>query len=182
MGTVIRNFLPWLCAAALLAAAPAAVPRTYKWVDENGTTNYSETKPAGRKAEELSVGTQPRLEAAGGEDCSSLTCRAARLESARANKERDEQRRRDAAAKAVAAYPVFPTPVKETDDEKIARLVAECKSSRGSNCDSDEEKRRMLLQNVELTHAERRALRGLSPARQRRVLIQRIPKQYRDIE
>ncbi len=40
----------------------------------------------------------------------------------------------------------------------------------------------MLLQNVELTHAERRALRGLSPAQQRRVLNQRIPKRYRDVD
>ncbi len=87
--------------------------------------------------------------------------------------------KRDAAVKAAAAQPVFPTHVKETDDEKIARLVAECKRSRGSKCDSDEEKRRMLLQNVELTHAERRALRGLSPAQQRRALDQRIPKRYR---
>lgn len=182
MGSVIRKFIPWLCAAALLAAAPAAAPRTYKWVDENGTTHYSEIRPRDRHAEELSLGAQPRLEAAQGEDCSSLTCRAARLEAERANEERVQQRQRDAAAKAVAAYPVFPTPVKETDDEKIARLVAECKRSRGSNCDSDEEKRRMLLQNVELTHAERRALRGLSPAQQKRVLNQRIPKRYRDIE
>ena len=178
----MRKLIPWLCAAVLVAVAPAAAPQTYKWVDEDGITHYSQTRPTDRKAEELSLGTRPRLEAAEGEDCSSLTCRAARLESERANKQRAAQRRRDAAAKAAAAYPVFPTPVKETDDEKIARLVAECKSSRGSNCDSDEEKRRMLLQNVELTQAERRALRGLSPAQQRRVLNQRIPKQYRDVE
>ena len=166
----------------LLIAAPAAAPRTYKWVDDDGITHYSQTRPADRDAEELSLRTQPRFEAAEGEDCSSLICRAARLESERANEERAEQQKRDAAAKVTAAYPVSPTPVKETDDEKIARLVAECKRSRGSKCDSDEEKRRMLLQNVELTHAERRALRGLSPAQQRRVLNQRIPKQYREIE
>ncbi len=171
--------MPWLCAVGLLTAAPAAAPRTYKWVDENGTTHYSETRPTDRKAEQLSLGIQPRFEAAEGEDCSSLICRAARLESARAKQARAEQQKREAAAKA-AAYPVFPTPVKETDDEKLARLVAVCKRSRGSDCDSDEEKRRMLLQNVELTQAERRALRGLSPAEQRRVLNQRIPKQYRN--
>jgi hypothetical protein len=119
------------------------------------------------------------VEAVDGDDCSSLVCRAERLESERKQQERAEQEKRDAAAKAAAAQPVFPTHVKETDDEKIARLVAECKRSRGSKCDSDEEKRRMLLQNVELTHAERRALRGLSPAQQRRALDQRIPKRYR---
>jgi Domain of unknown function (DUF4124) len=182
MGAAIQKFLPWLCAAALLAAARVAVPQAYKWVDENGITHYSQTRPMGRQAEQLSMGTPPRLEATEGERCSSLICRAARLDAARAIKERAERQQRDAAAKAAAAYPVFPTPVKETDDEKIARLVAECKRSRGSKCDSDEEKRRMLLQNVELTQAERRALRGLSPARQRRVLKQRIPKQYRDVE
>jgi len=181
-GIVIRKFIPWLCAAVLLAAAPAAAPRTYKWVDEDGITHYSQTRPTDRQAEELSLGTWPSFEATEGDDCSSLTCRAARLESARAEKERAGQQKRDAAAKAAAAHPVFPTPVKETDDEKISRLVAECKRSRGSNCDSDEEKRRMLLQNVELTQQERRALRGFSPAVQRRILLQRIPKQYRNIE
>ncbi|GMQ75682.1 MAG: hypothetical protein BMS9Abin01_0937 [Gammaproteobacteria bacterium] len=182
MGTVIRKFIAWLFAAALLAAAPMAAPRTYKWVDEDGITHYSQTRPTDRQAEDLSLGTRPSFEATEGDDCSSLTCRAARLESARAERERAAQQKRDAAAKAAAAYPVFPTPVTETDDEKIARLVAECQRSRGSKCDSDEEKRRMLLQNVELTQQERRALRGLSPAVQRRVLLQRIPKQYRNIE
>ncbi len=40
----------------------------------------------------------------------------------------------------------------------------------------------MLLQNIELSHAERRALRGFSPAVQRRILLQRIPRQYREID
>ncbi len=174
--------MPWLCAAAFLAAAPAAAPRTYKWVDENGTTHYSETRPTDRKAEEFFLEYQPKFETTEGDGCSSLICRAARVESERAKQARAKQRKRDAAAKAAATYPVFRASVKETDDEKIARLVAGCKRSRGSDCDSDEEKRRMLLHNVELTHAERRALRGLSPAQQRRVLNQRIPKRYRTIE
>jgi len=179
IGTVIGKFTPWLGAAALLVAAPGAAPQTYKWVDESGITHYSQTRPTDRKAERLSLGTQPGPGAA---DCSSLVCRAARLESERLKKARVEQQKRDAAAKAAAAYPVFPTRVKETDDEKIARLVAECKNSRGSRCDSDEEVRRMLLQNVELTQAERRALRGLSPARQRQALSRRIPEKYRNLE
>ncbi len=181
-GRLLRKLIPWFCCTALLLAAPAAPSRTYKWVDENGLTHYSETRPAGQEAEELSSGSRPSAGAADGDDCSSLICRAARLESERKQQERAEQEKRDAAAKAAAATPVFPTPVKETDDEKIARLVAECKQSRGSKCDSDQEKRRMLLQNVDLTHAERRALRGLSPAQQRRVLNQRIPKRYRNID
>ena len=85
----------------------------------------------------------------------------------REDRERAAQKRLDDAAKAAASYPVFPTPVKETDDEKIARLVAECKARRGSKCDSHEEKRRMLLQNVDLTHEERRALRGFFASRTR---------------
>lgn len=182
VGTKFRNFIPWLCAAALLVAAPGPAARTFKWVDENGITHYSETRPSDRKAEELSLRSRSRSAAPEGEDCSSLACRAERLESERKRQERTEQKKRDAGAKAAAAYPVFPTPVEETDDEKIARLVAECKRSRGSKCDSDEEKRRMLLQHVELTHAERRALRRLSPARQRRALNRRIPKQYRNID
>ncbi len=182
LATLLRKFIPWFCCTALLSAAPNLASRTYKWVDENGVTHYSQTRPAGRQAEELSSGSRPPVEAADGDDCSSLVCRAARLESQRKQQERAEQEKRDAAAKAAAAYPVLPTPVKETDDEKIARLVAACKRSRGSKCDSDEEKRRMLLQNVELTQAERRALRGLSPAQQRRALNQRIPERYRNID
>ena len=182
LGMLFRNFTPWFCCAALLVAAPAVESRTYKWVDESGVTHYSETRPADQEAEELFSGSRPSVEAADSNDCSSLICRAERLESERKQQERAEQEKRDAGVKAAAAYPVFPTPVAETDDEKIARLVAECKRSRGSNCDSDEEKRRMLLQNVELTHAERRALRGLSPAQQRRVLNQRIPKRYRHVD
>ena len=168
--------------AVLLVAAPGAVARTYKWVDENGTTHYSDSKPFGRGAEELSVAAGAGPGAVDGDGCESLTCRVTRVELARIQRQRAVRQRRDAAAKATVAYPIFPTRVKETDDEKIMRLVTECKRSRGSNCDSDEEKRRMLLQNVDLTHQERGALRGLSPAVQRRVLLQRIPKQYRHIE
>jgi hypothetical protein len=169
--------------AALLAAAPIAVPRTYKWVDDEGTTHYSQVKPPNRDAEELSLKSAWTSALANDDsDCTSLGCRAARLESERQERERSAQEQRHQAARAAAAYPVFPTPVKETDDEKIARLVAACESSRGSKCDSDAEKRRMLLHNVELSHAERRALRALSPARQRRALLQRIPKQYRNVD
>ena len=180
-GIKFRFLLPVL-GAALLATAPAATSRTYKWVDENGTTHYSETKPAHRQAEELTFERRwlPAIE--NGEACNTVICRAARLDAKREAQERAAQDKRDQAAKAAAAYPVFPTLVKETDEEKIARLVAECKRSRGSKCDSDAEKRRMLLQNVELTQQERRALRGLTPAQQKRVLEQRIPKQYRNTE
>jgi hypothetical protein len=93
---------------------------------------------------------------------------------------RDKQRQE--AARSAARVPVFPTQVEETDEEKVARLVAECKASRGTDCESDAEKRRMLLQNVDLTHAERRALRGFSPAVQRRFLLQRIPRKYRRVD
>lgn len=181
-GIRFRNVLAVAGAAALAAASPAAFSGMYKWVDENGVTHYSESRPAGRDAQELSVGGASAPANVDEGECRDLVCRAARLESAREDRERAAQKKRDDAAKAAASYPVFPTPVKETDDEKIARLVAECKARRGSKCDSDEEKRRMLLQNVDLTHEERRALRGFSPAVQRRILLQRIPKQYRDIE
>ncbi len=173
---------PIVLGAALLAAAPTAASRTYKWVDENGTTHYSQTKPPDRQAEELSLERQWTSGIEDGDTCNTLLCRAARFDSERQARELAAQKDRDTAAKAAAGQPVFPTHIKETDDEKIARLVAECKSNRGSKCDSDEEKRRMLLQNVELTQQERRALRGLSPALQRRVLDQRIPEQYRNIE
>lgn len=168
--------------AALLVAAPAAAPRTYKWVDDAGTTHYSQSKPPGRHAEELTLTSGWTSGIEGGGGCDMLSCRVERLQAEHERRQQAAQEKRSQAAKAASAYPTFPTHVEETDDEKINRLVAECKNSRGSDCDSDAEKRRMLLQHVELTHAERRALRGLSPARQRRALMQRIPKQFRDIE
>jgi hypothetical protein len=166
---------------AILVAVPAAA-RTYKWVDEDGTTHYSQTKPPHRQAREMSLKSSWTSGIDGGGDCTTVMCRAARLDALREKRERVAREQRDKAARAAAAVPVFPSHVEETDDEKIARLVAECKQGRGSKCDSYEEKRRMLLQNVDLTQAERRALRGLSPANQRRALIQRIPKQYRNTE
>lgn len=180
LGTNFRFAIAAL-SVALIAAAPAAA-RTYKWVDEDGTTHYSQSKPPDRHAQELSLKGSGASEREGGDDCVTLTCRADRLQSHREQREQAMQEQRDKAARAAAAYPVFPTHVEETDDEKITRLVEECKKSRGSKCDSDEEKRRMLLQNVDLTHAERRALRGLSPAQQRRALNHRIPKQFRTVE
>lgn len=164
-------------ALALVAAGPASA-RTYKWVDAEGITHYSQSMPADASVQavqvivlETAATSEPRVDA-----CEDLMCRLARLESQRASDAKHES------PPPVSTYPVWPTPVEETDDEKIARLVAECKRNRGSDCDSDREKRRMLLQHVDLTQAERRALRGLSPRLQRRVLLQRIPKRYRKID
>lgn len=168
--------------AALLVVSFTCAARTYKWVDEHGTTHYSQSRPTDRPVEELLLSGAPPAADEQRDACASLSCRAARLERERLARERAAQPMRDPAAKAAATYPVFPVPVAETDAEKIQRLVAACKSSRGSHCDSDAEKRRMLLQNVELTQAERRALRALSPAVQRQVLEQRIPKRYRGLE
>lgn len=175
-----RISLAALCVAFLTAPSGAAA-RTYKWVDADGTTHYSQSRPPGHQAEVVSLEDRGVADEGEAEACATLVCRAGRLEAERRKREEAQQKLREAEARA-ARRPVFPTPVKETDDEKIARLVAECKRSRGSKCDSDEEKRRMLLQNVDLTHAERRALRGLTPVQQRRVLLQRIPKQYRNLE
>lgn len=166
---------------ALLATADGVGARTYKWVDDRGTTHYSQFRPTDRPAKEMAMRDSVDAVSDAGEGCDSLSCRAARLGRARREREATEQKIRDAAARA-ARRPVFPTHVEETDDEKIARLVAECKRSRGARCDSDEEKRRMLLKHVDLTHAERRALRGLSPAAQRRVLLRRIPKRFRHLD
>ena len=47
----------WLSASLLLAAAPVAPAKTYKWVDENGKVHYSDRVPpeqAKRAREELS--------------------------------------------------------------------------------------------------------------------------------
>ena len=174
------RFAVCVAISGFVLAAGAAQARTWKWVDENGTTHYSQNKPSGRHAERISLPKSWAAEAAG--DCDTLACRAARLETDRRKREQAAQDARDKAARAASSYPVFPTPVKETDDEKIARLLAQCKSQRGTRCDSDEEMRRMLLQDVELTHAERRALRGFPPSVQRRILLRRIPKKYRNID
>jgi len=170
-----------LLGTALMVLSHGSEARIYKWVDEDGATHYSQNKPPGRSAEELSVNGPRTTSTESNDECASLACRAGRLESERREKEEAARKIRAAAARA-ARVPVFPTQVEETDDEKITRLVAECKGRRGSKCDSHEEKRRMLLQNVDLTQAERRALRGLTPSQQRRVLLQRIPKQYRNID
>ena len=167
---------------AIVAAIATAHARTYKWVDEDGTTHYSQSKPPGQQVQEMSPKSSWTSGIENSNDCNTVICRAARLDADREKRERAAQQERDKAAKAAAARPVFPTHIEETDDEKITRLVAECKKSRGSKCDSHEEKRRMLLQNVDLTHAERRALRALTPAQQRWVLERRIPKQYRATE
>ena len=180
---MIRH-LRWLAratlATALVAAAPASA-RTYKWVDADGITHYAQSPPAQASIAvtviDVETAPAPRVQ-----DCADITCRLERLRSSDVQAERAEDAQRAAAERAAAAYPVWPTPVAETDDEKIARLVAECKRSRGSDCDSDREKRRMLLQHVDLTQAERRALRGLSPRLQRRVLLERIPKRFRNID
>ena len=125
MGKRFRKTILCLCAAPLLAAAPGLAARTYKWVDENGVTHYSQTKPHDRKAQELTVRIQPRPEAKEGDDCTSLICRAERLESRTETQKRAEQQKRDAAAKAAAGKSVFPAQAKETTAQKIDRLVAE---------------------------------------------------------
>ena len=181
MGICFR-FAIVVAGIAIVAAVPPAHARTYKWVDEDGTTHYSQNKPPDRQVREMSPKSSWTSGIEDSNDCNTVICRAARLEADREKRERAAQQERDKAAKAAAARPVFPTHIEETDDEKITRLVAECKERRGSKCDSHEEKRRMLLHNVDLTHAERRTLRALNPAQQRRVLEQRIPKQYRTTE
>src|SRR5690606_37566607 len=42
-----------LCFAGLLMASPAMAAKVYKWVDENGLTNFSEHPPRNTKAEVL---------------------------------------------------------------------------------------------------------------------------------
>jgi hypothetical protein len=42
--------------AAILVAAPAAIGQVYKWVDDKGRTQYSETPPPGVKATRIDTG------------------------------------------------------------------------------------------------------------------------------
>ncbi|TFH44583.1 MAG: DUF4124 domain-containing protein [Lysobacterales bacterium] len=86
MGIGFRNTIFCLCAAVLLAAAPGLAARTYKWVDEIGVTHYSQSKPADRKAKELTIGSQPGIQANTQartlsheeDECSTLVCQAER--------------------------------------------------------------------------------------------------------
>jgi len=189
-GMKFRNTFIYLYAAMLLATAPGVAARTYKWVDENGVTQYSQKKPAGRQVKELSVkserrispGTPPKTRSYGDPDCLSVICRAERLGLKKGAEQEAERQRVDEAAKAAAGNQIFPTKTWETTSERVDRLVAECKAKRGARCDSREEKRRLLLNDVNLTQDERRGLRDLSPAEQRRQLEQRIPEEYRGIE
>lgn len=44
---IFRYLGPWVCTLVLLAWANAAPAQVYKWVDENGIVNYSNTAPPG---------------------------------------------------------------------------------------------------------------------------------------
>lgn len=54
--TMPRKLILLLLAVAVVAAAAAGV---YKWVDEQGTTHYSETPPTGKKSEEMKLPESP---------------------------------------------------------------------------------------------------------------------------
>jgi Domain of unknown function (DUF4124) len=54
MGRV--NAFKWMCGIALACAGMAHAVEIYKWIDENGTTHYSDTKPAGVKATRIPDG------------------------------------------------------------------------------------------------------------------------------
>jgi len=63
---VIRTLLPLVLAISWIGAADA---RMYRWVDENGTTVYSQSPPASGEAAEVKVNTStstPRQEPATG--------------------------------------------------------------------------------------------------------------------
>lgn len=188
MGTTIQKAVLFSCATVLLTVTSGLAARTYKWVDENGVTHYSQSKPPDARARELTIKAQSRSDSQNADSCSSLVCRAERLGYQSGTRKRAEQKKqyeqqkRDAAIKAAAPPSGYPPAGGETTSQKVDRLVAECKANRGARCDSPEEKRRMLLKNVELTDQERRNLQWMSPAEQRRELERRIPEEYRGKE
>ena len=61
---------------------------------------------------------------------------------------------------------------------RLAQLVADCRKRRGAKCDSDDEKRRLLLKELPLSHDERRMLLHLSPDEQRRYLDYKLAELY----
>lgn len=58
-----QAFLYFLAALAVSAATPAYAGELYRWVDKNGVTQYSETKPAQQKTQTIRIqqseNTQP---------------------------------------------------------------------------------------------------------------------------
>ena len=66
---------------AMVAAAPASA-RTYKWVDAQGVTHYSQSMPADASVQVMTLETATATRS--DEDaCRDLTCRLARLQSQR---------------------------------------------------------------------------------------------------
>lgn len=57
--TLSRRALPWLAAALLAAALPAAAQKIYTWKDAKGVTHYGDAAPAGQKHTERSLGKAP---------------------------------------------------------------------------------------------------------------------------
>lgn len=49
-----------LCATLLLAGQPSSAKELYKWTDENGVVQYTDTKPTGVEFESRQVNDEPK--------------------------------------------------------------------------------------------------------------------------
>jgi Domain of unknown function (DUF4124) len=88
--------------AVLLIAAPVAAQQIYRWIDEKGTTHYSQDPPpAGVKAVPVPIRAEEGPPAPDTQDCYTVRCQGERLEQRIAR--RDELDARLAAERAAAA-------------------------------------------------------------------------------
>jgi hypothetical protein len=109
-----------LAAGAMVVsvAGTAAAAEIYKWVDENGTTHYSDTKPNGTK---WSVVTESKLSVIPGSRIGAEAARAAERER-------------------LAANPQIVTPVPAPSQARAQRreqLMQDCLRNNGVECDRE---------------------------------------------
>jgi hypothetical protein len=105
-----------LTALALLFTLPAAA-QIYRWVDANGTVNYSnEAPPSGVKANKVDIDADPRAPVTESAECYTALCRGERLDQRLARREQIQERLAEDRAAAM------PRPVKGLDFRKYVAI------------------------------------------------------------
>jgi hypothetical protein len=105
-----------LTALALLVTLPAAA-QIYRWVDSNGTVNYSnEAPPPGVKANKVDIDADPRAPVSESGECYTALCQGERLDQRLARREQIGERLAEERAAAM------PRPVKGLDFRKYVAI------------------------------------------------------------
>jgi Domain of unknown function (DUF4124) len=101
----------------LLAVTLPAAAQIYRWVDANGTVNYSnEAPPPGVNADKVDIDADPRAPVTESGDCYTALCQGERLDQRLARREQIEERRAEDRAAAM------PRPVKGLDARKYVAI------------------------------------------------------------